>query len=338
MGDIRGYLKENPDYIDAVKKILEWEKNNPQEDDIRLEGEEYDRRWKSTDVGVHGSKLYQLTLGGVIEKVYDSSSKTAYALVDRERTEEVLDELTLSDDQIRGDVPKEIHSFPDEDELPDDLFNDVIGYDDVKWLLRRGISTGDITNFLLVGPPGSAKTVFLRCVSRLEDAEFIPSTDATSVGFTEVLFESRPKYMLFDELDDMNKEEQKSLSSYTETGIVRETKHGKQRQMKTNTKTLASANATEPILDHIVDRFTVLEFDAYTRSEYLEVCRHILPQEEDVTEAEADKVGRAIWSRKGEGDVRQAIQIARLSDGDPDRVIDVIDKYSSESSGLEGIM
>lgn len=326
--DIIEYLQEKPKYIDPVQDILDWEDNNPQENDSILAEKPHDRRWESTDVGVHASKLYQLVLAGILEKVYDSSSRTEYALVDREATRNALNDMELVEEQGLKVIN---HDFPEEDELPDGLFDDVIGYDDVKWLLTRGLTTDSITNFLLVGPPGSAKTVFLMCIARMEDAEFIPATRATSSGFTEVLFESQPKYMLFDELDDMDKDEQKSLSSYTETGIVRETMYDKRRKMRINTKTLASANGTDSILDHIVDRFTVLHFEPYEKEEYLEVCRHILPNDENVTEAEADTIGRGVWAKYGTGDVRQAIQVARLSDGDPERVIRVLDEYSDSS-------
>lgn len=328
MRESKEYLQENPKYIEPVRDILEWEEDNPQEDDSILEGKEHDRRWESTDVGVHSSKLYQLVLAGIVEKVYDSNSRTEYALVDRNATRQVLNELDLVEEQGLKVVE---HDFPDSDELPDNLFDDVIGYDDVKWLLRRGLSTDSITNFLLVGPPGSAKTVFLMCIARMDDAEFIPATRASSAGFTEVLFQSQPKFMLFDELDDMDTDEQKSLSSYTETGVVRETMYDKQRKMKINTKTIASANSTDSILDHIVDRFTVLNFEPYEKDEYMEVCRHILPKDEGVTESEADTIARGIWAQYGTGDVRQAIQVARLSDGDPERVIRVLDEYSTST-------
>lgn len=326
---MKEYLKEHPDYIDIVEALIEYEEDNPCPDNVYIEDKDYDCCWESSDVTIHPSKLYQLETAGILDRVFDTNSTTSYALSDRQEIRNIVGSLP----RVEGDGTITIsHNFPDEEELPDDLFDEVLGYEDVKWLLRRGITTDKITNFLLIGPPGSAKTVFLMCINKLEDAEFIPAYDASGPGFNEVMFSEQPKYVMFDELDDMASKHQKNLSSYTETGVVKEMKARKTREMKINTKTLASANHKSGILDHIVDRFTVLEFDEYTRDEYIEVCEHVLPMKEGTPEDEARTIAELLWEREGEGDVRQAIQVARLSRGDPQKVIGVLDDYSG--SGL----
>jgi Holliday junction DNA helicase RuvB len=323
------YLEENPKYIEHLEKIVEHEEDVAPMDDSILEGKPFDARWSSKDVKIHSSTLYQLEINGFLERVYDSNKYTDYALVDRDKTKEILDNITI--DETTGTM-EVIHDFPEWEQLPADLFDDVVGYDKVKWLLKRGITTDKITNFLLIGPPGSAKTVFLLCLEELEGTEFIPAMDASAPGFLEVMFEKQPRVMMFDELDDMPKSEQKSLSSYTETGIVKETKHDKTREMKTNAKTFASANSTSSILNHIEDRFTVLEFEKYTKEEYIEVCENILPDKENSTPKEARTIAELLFEKHGEGDVRKAISVARLSRGDPERVISVLDEFSADKA------
>ena len=320
------WLEEHPDYVPLLKRIVEYEQDNLKEDDEWLADKGHDTEWEYSDINIHPSRLHQLNVAGFLDKPFDSNSSTTYCLSNRQKTIEILAEISF-DEKGRKKV---MHDFPDEDDLPDDIFEDVIGYDDAKWLLKRGITTDEITNFLLVGPPGSAKTVFLLCIANLQGAEFIPSMDATSAGFMDLMFNEEPKYMLFDELDDMDSQYQKSLSSYTETGIVKETKHDKTRELKTNTKTFASANSTRPILNHITDRFTVLEFEKYTRSEYTDVCEHILPRKEGSSKPEARKIASLLWERNNEGNVREAISVARLSRGDPEKVVSVLDKHSQD--------
>lgn len=324
MGGMKQYLENNPDYIEIVENIIEYEEENKNPDNPWIRDKDYDSCWESSDVNEHPTRLYQLEVNGVLERVADTNSTTKYSLQSRERAKKVIDDLSI-DKEGNMEV---MHDFPEEDELPDDLFDDVIGYDDVKWLIRRGLTTDDITNFLLVGPPGSAKTVFLMCIEKMGGAEFIPSNDATAAGFNQVMFEKTPQYILLDELDDMDPSDQKVLSQYTETGIVKETKHDKTREMKTNTKTFASANGTDSILDHIVDRFTTLHFEEYDRDEYIEVCEHILQRNEGKTKENARKIAEVLWEKEESGDVRQAIQVARLSRGDPEKVVEVIDEYS----------
>lgn len=325
-------LQKDPSYIEILKAAIEYEKENLDEEDPLVSDTDYEVSWKYSDIGASPQKLYQLETCGALERVFDSNSTTAYSLDGRDDIESLIDGIS---EKMEDGMQVEEHDFPDDMDSVDGIFDRVIGYDEVKWLLKRGITTDKITNFLLVGPPGSAKTVFLLCINReLGGSEFIPAMDASSSGFLEVMFEERPKYVLFDELDDMPSSEQKHLSSYTENGIVKETKYGKTREMKTNAKTFASANHKDDILDHIVDRFTVLHFDKYTRSEFIEVCVNVLPMEEGKTAEESRVIAESLWENNQKGDVREAIQVARLSRGDPEKVIEVLDDYSASDNGF----
>lgn len=327
MEDLESFLREKPEYLDILLAIIKYEEQLDPSDVYFLEDTPHNRYWENTDVPVNPTRLHHLETVGVLDRVLDTNSTTAYSINDRE---EMKEQVTEINDRYDGDKEVIHHNFPTEEELDEDIFEDVIGYDDIKWLLRRGLTTDEITNFLLVGPPGSAKTVFLLCIRRLQDAVFVPAADSSSAGFLEAMFEHKPKYVLLDEVDDMNADNQKSLSSYMETGIVKETKYEKSREMEINAKTFGSANSTSPIQDHILDRFTVLQFDKYTRDEFIEVCKHMLPDKEDVSEGEAKKIAELLWDKERTADVRKAIAVARLSRGDPERVIDVMDKYSPD--------
>jgi len=324
------YVRGETEYIDILKRAIEYEENNKKSYSyLTRDDRDYDSCWKAADVRANGNRLYQLVIHGFLEKVYDSSNKSKYSLTDRKRINNWVEnrEETLNQDGI----PQKTYDFPDE--LPDDLFSQVVGpYDNVKWLLKRGLTTNKITNFLLIGPPGSAKTVFLLALNNyFSEAEYIVSSEATSAGVMEIMFNEMPKIMLVDEFDDMDNDDQSAFASYTETGIIRETKSGKQRKMKINTKTFGAGNDKSKFKDNILDRFTVIEFDAYTRAQFINVCKQVLPDEENVTKTEAVDIGKAVWSYRDSGDVRQAIQVARLSRGDPDRVVEVLDEYSDDT-------
>ena len=52
-------------------------------------------------------------------------------------------------------------------QLPPDLLDATIGYDDVKKIFARSLRPTKRVHILLIGPPASAKTLFLLEVTRL---------------------------------------------------------------------------------------------------------------------------------------------------------------------------
>jgi len=323
MADV-SYIKENPDYIDDLKKIISYEENNKNPDHVFIADEPYDSKWEYGDVGVHPTRIHQLEIHGFVDKVFNSNSTKAYSLIDRDDIKDTVESLLSQTDE--DGMIRNMHEFPkNEDQLPDKLFGNIVGYDDVKWLIKRGITTDDITNFILIGEKGTGKSVFLtEMYKRMENSRYVVASESTSAGVLETLFEELPMYFLVDEFDDMKKNHQAVFSSYAETGILSETKSGKNRQVKTNIKTIAAANDRSKIKDNIFDRFTPIEFERYTHDEFKEVCEGVLTREEGKSYDEAYAIADCVWDHKGYGDVRMAIQVARLSDGDPQKVLKVI--------------
>jgi Holliday junction DNA helicase RuvB len=89
---------------------------------------------------------------------------------------------------------------------------------------------------MLVGPPASAKTMFLTSLLQyLKNAYFVDAGNSTKAGMIEYLFENRPDYLLIDELNKSAPKHQTFLLNLMETGIISETKFGKTREMTMNT-------------------------------------------------------------------------------------------------------
>lgn len=325
-------LNDNPDYIEDVEKMLEYQAENKKPDHVYIEDTEFDSFWTFKDVSIKPQKLYQIEMSGIIERVFDTNSKTCYTLSDYEGARSFIGKRK---DQTGEDgTLKKEYTFPDEDELPENLFEDVIGYEDVKWLLKRALTTDDIVNVLLVGPPGSAKTVFLLCIKDLKDSMFVSGSTASGPGVLDVMFKNKPMNMCIDEFDDTPKETQEALSQHMDTGILDETKMGKDRKLKINTNTFASANSTDPVIDQVESRFLDIHFDPYTKEEFIEICEHLLPRREGSDKEESRYIAESVWSMEEAGDVRKAIAVARLSRGDPEKIVEVLEEYSP--SGIMG--
>jgi hypothetical protein len=99
-----------------------------------------------------------------------------------------------------------------------------------------------------VWSPGSAKTMIFLHINRfLIGSLFIIGINTTKAGLLNQLFDTRPKFVLVDELVKMNNTDQTCLILLMETGISSETKIRKTRQMELSTWVFASANSCEKI-------------------------------------------------------------------------------------------
>jgi Holliday junction DNA helicase RuvB len=108
-----------------------------------------------------------------------------------------------------------------------DLFDDIVGFGDVKELFKMAIQAERPVHLLLCGPPASA--LFMRSLTKLERSYYAVGSSSTKSGIFDYLFEYRPRYFIIDELEKMNKKDQTSLLNLMESGILTELKHKQQR-------------------------------------------------------------------------------------------------------------
>ena len=88
-------------------------------------------------------------------------------------------------------------------------FENILGNEDIKLILNRAILSERPVHILLIGRPGCAKTMFLiEMMRRLKNSYFIVGSNTTKAGLVNQLFEKEPKYLLIDELDKMNANDQ----------------------------------------------------------------------------------------------------------------------------------
>ena len=104
-----------------------------------------------------------------------------------------------------------------QEEEKDELFEDIIGYDDIKRLFRMAINADDPVHILLIGPPASAKTVFMRTLTKLQNSYFTDGGNSTKAGMIDYIFNNEPKYLLIDEIDKMSTKDQTFLLNLIET-------------------------------------------------------------------------------------------------------------------------
>jgi DNA replicative helicase MCM subunit Mcm2 (Cdc46/Mcm family) len=115
------------------------------------------------------------------------------------------------------------------------LFDNVVGFEDVKALFEMAIRAERAVHLLLCGPLSSGKIFFMSSFIRFERSYYAVGSSSTKSGIFDYLFEQRPRYFIVDELEKMNKKDQTSLVNLMESGILSEFKHNQKRttQLKT---------------------------------------------------------------------------------------------------------
>jgi Holliday junction DNA helicase RuvB len=192
------------------------------------------------------------------------------------------------------------------------VFDSIVGYDDVKRLFQMSLSSDKPVHILLVGPPASAKTLFMLECMKLERSYFTLGSHSTKSGMIDYLFEKRPRYLIVDEIEHMPMKDQTALLSLMETGIVAETKFQKTRNTQMKTWVFATSNGTERMLTPLLSRFIVLHFKQYSLGSFTEICTHLLAREgvaPDVAAATAD----AVWNKLKSKDIRDCVKLGRLA-------------------------
>jgi MoxR-like ATPase len=218
------------------------------------------------------------------------------------------------------------------------LFDDIYGFNDVKDLFKMAIQAERPVHLLLCGPPASAKSLFMRALTRLERSYYAIGNSSTKSGIFDYLFEQRPRYFIVDEVDKMNKKDQTSLLNLMESGILSELKHKQQRSTQLKTWVFASCNSTDKLLPPLLTRFRDIHFKPYTEEEFIQIVLNVLDREEGVDSDIALLIADGVYNRLKSTNIRECVRIARLSKNDSLQVNRIIDTFAKYGSGMTDTM
>ena len=202
----------------------------------------------------------------------------------------------------------------EEGETKDDFFEYIIGYNDIKKFLRMSISTEEPIHILLIGPPASAKTMFIKSMMmKLDNSYFTDGCNTTKAGMLDYVFESKPKYLLIDEIDKMSTKDQTFLLNLMETGMVSETKHAKTRVEVLKTWVIASSNDMSNIIPALKSRFFIIELEPYSYEQFCQITMRLLIEQHKVKEEIAKATAHMVWNRLGSKNIRDCVRIGRIA-------------------------
>lgn len=291
-------LNERPKY----RSILEAFVKVHEEQAPTWEYESQGIEWKDVP-GAGWQPLSQMAQRGILRIVHDSNKHTVYRLANPEATKRVLQEIATLEDP-----------GPQEQVDIGDLFAPVSGYDEIKDMFRLSLLAPKPVHILLVGPPASAKSLFLTEITRLPQSVYVEGAAASRAGITEYLLENKPKYLLIDELDLMKRDDFSALRQVMEDGRIGEMKYGRHQKEVMDLRVYAAANTEHGIPKPTLSRFMRFWFRPYNEAEFCEAVRRVLALREGVTDVGlADRIAYASWHETRSRDVREAIRISRLA-------------------------
>jgi len=206
-------------------------------------------------------------------------------------------------------------------------FDEIVGYDHIKRLFRMALESGSPIHILLVGPPASAKTMFLTSLMHhLRNSYFADGSSSSKARMIDYLFANSPRYLLIDEIDKTAHKDQAFLLNLMETGIINETKYGKTRSAQIKTSVFATSNDSRKLSGPVLSRFFIVELEPYTYEQFYQISTSLLHNHTNIAPVIAD----AVWIKSR--DIRDCMKIGNMAKNISD-VEFIVDNFFDQSQG-----
>ncbi len=253
--------------------------------------------------------LNQLVVEGLLvtggpRGTFKSNSSTTYKLKDPELVRECLEAL------------KETEECTKEAEIPANLFDFIIGQEDIKRLLWRSIKSQHPVHVLMVGPPACSKSMFLGELARLPFSRLTNGGGTSKAGLADYLLGFRPRYLIIDEIDKMPLSEMSILLSLMENGTVTRLKKRMRETEQMKTWIFAAANRDKHIWPELKSRFFTIQLKEYSVTDFITITESVLVIREKVEPGLAGYIASTLASYTS--DVREAIHFGRLAKTEDD--------------------
>lgn len=271
------------------------------EEEKRAKYPQFPPSWEWHEVRADPGLLKRLVIAGLLRVEWRSNSGTHYRVEEPEEVRRLLE----APPEAPGAAP------PGPPELPPDLFDVVVGHDFLKDLFRRALLAEKPVHVLMVGPPSTAKSLFLMELARLPGSMFALGTTTSRQGLARFLADRRPRYLLVDELDKAYREDLAVLLGVMEEGRLVEVKAGRVVQEDLDLRVFAAGNSERALPPELLSRFLRARLRPYLATELREVMVGVLVKREGTPEDEA-RLTADLCLRYGLRDVRDAVRLRRL--------------------------
>lgn len=316
---------EDPSLREALQRIVKYEEERIvyYKSDSIFKGMDCTPYWEMLQVPLEWKFVRRLLFAGLVKKF----GKKYYILTDRSEVKVGLAEV----EQDRQLMEEKVELVLEEKKFPEDLFDVIEGYDDLKKFFFITLAADDPVHVLMIGAPGTAKSVFLMELERL-GGRFITAGTATKVGIRDILYDELPRLLLLDEIDKIDSSgDLSSLLTWMESGRIIITKHGLKDEKKGKGLVFAAANTLRGLPPELLDRFQVFHIQPYSTEEFIRVVKGYLTKRMNIPEEHAQYIAEKV--QEFSVSVRQAIRLARLAKTkeEVDDLLEVIKKYGGDN-------
>jgi replication-associated recombination protein RarA len=211
-------------------------------------------------------------------------------------------------------------------------FANIQGYGDIKDIVRRALDVEENYSLLFVGPPASAKTLFLEGILNMrkrKNGVYFDGSNTTN-RILDVLEQDRPQIICIDELDKMSRTFQNQLLNFMESGRVKVDQQRRQYDFEIKgAKVFATCNEIDRLSKPLQSRFRKIFLHRYSESEFLDVSETVLPK---LSPSIARYIGAQVW--RNQGDIRDVIstgKLVRKNDGPEviEQIMNIMTKYGT---------
>ncbi len=233
--------------------------------------------------------MSRLFKDGYIENIFRSNSYTGYQL--SELGKKLADGAKVeTSDVVNQDQKLELSEY---------IFEDIIGHEEVKELLRASLMAEKPVHVLLTGPPALAKTLFLWDIEQAggEKAIWLVGSATSKAGLWDIVAERQPQILLIDELDKMNAADTAALLTVMEGGRLVRAKKGRELNLSNPLRVVAASNRLDMLSPELRSRFAIRRLNSYDRAEFLTVVKGVLVRREGLSIELADEIARSLDGR-----------------------------------------
>lgn len=297
-------IVDHPEWERPLAEAVAWEEAHP----VAYPGD----GWQFHDIHVARTMTWSWNADCIADCVSKSRAYQQFRLSNLPATKEAIAML---------------RAVPDPEQAPmqvDDLFGYVIGHEKAKYLLLRALKADVPVHCLLVGPVGTAKSLMLDDIAKLENGHYYAASNTTKAGLVGFLVEMKPSILCLDELDKMQSRDMTPLLNLMETGKVTRLHANKREVVQLATRVFASANDVARLPAPIVSRFLKINIPQYTEGEFGKVARQVLMQHPDILMGAEMALLVASEVGKHSLDIRDAVRVGKLAKHHPSYVFEVI--------------
>lgn len=292
------YIFSHPHYVPALAACLEWHmhRHHP---------------FKWTEVRVFPRDLNRLVMDGLLTK----EGNKGYSVTKPEELRIALmtyyREVARMQDEMKRYNSGATGKMPLPPGVPENIFDDIVGYDQVKREIILALNAQSNIHVLLYGPPSTAKSLFLEGLKSLPGARLTFGDAVSKAGLRRFVMEEKPQYLIIDEIDKMSPEDDTILLELMEHQTVSVMHYDQNEMEDISLRVFAAANNLKKMRPELLSRFHKIQLREYTQEEFIRVAYNHLTQRLNTPPAIAEYIAKGVAYKTK--DIRDAVRIANMS-------------------------